>query len=219
MKNKILFTFVWINNYPMSQRTYVLSVNPALTAIMIFLLMSFQGFAQFQARKDSLTKVYLNNVSNTRHYVDLGLGFGLDYGGLIGVKAAYIPIPYLSVFAAGGWELIGVGWNVGVIGRISPTGGLQKMRPYAKVMYGVNGVITVSGKPVYDQMFYGVSAGIGLEARFGRSRRDGFNIDLNIPFRSPEFFNELNVIKADPEVEITNDMLPFTFSVGYHHEF
>jgi hypothetical protein len=192
-------------------------IRRVFLAIIIFLI-SCSGFAQYQARKDSLNKAYLNAVT-TRHWVDLGLGFGLDYGGLIGAKAAFIPMPYLSVFVAGGWELIGLGWNLGVTGRILPVGGLQKIRPYAKVMYGVNGVIKISGKPIYDQMFYGISAGIGMETRFGPSRRDGFNIDLNIPFRSPEFFDQVNVIQADPTVTMTNSILPFTFSLGYHHEF
>ena len=110
-----------------------------------------------------------------RRWGDFGLGLGLDYGGLIGAKVTFNPIPYLGIFAAGGWELVGVGWNVGVLGRIFPAGGLKHVRPYFKVMYGVNAATKVQGWGVYDEMFYGVTPGIGIETRFGKMRKSGIN--------------------------------------------
>ena len=154
-----------------------------------------------------------------RRWGDAGFGFGLDYGGVIGVKATFYPVSYMGIFAAGGWELINVGWNVGVLGRILPADGRYAARPYLKVMYGVNGATKVSGKSVYDKMFYGVTVGLGLETRFGKRRKSGINIDLNVPFRSPGFFSQVNKMKIDPAIEMHNSIIPIAFSLGYNTEF
>jgi hypothetical protein len=158
-------------------------------------------------------------VKPERRWGDGGVGFGIDYGGLIGAKATFYPIPYMGIFAAGGYELIGLGWNVGCLGRIIPADGTHGARPYLKVMYGVNGVTKVTGKSSYDKMFYGVTIGFGLETRFGRMKKSGINIDLNVPFRSPDFFDQVNQIKNDPQVKMTNSPIPISVSIGYNVEF
>jgi len=154
-----------------------------------------------------------------RRWGDGGIGIGIDYGGLFGVKATFYPIKYMGVFVAGGWELIGIGWNVGCLGRFVPADGQHGVRPYLKVMYGVNAMMRVTGKSGYDKMFYGVTAGIGLETRFGKTKKSGINLDLNVPFRSPEYFSQLNQLKNDPEVKLNNTPLPITISIGYNVEF
>lgn len=103
-------------------------------------------------------------VKAERRWGDGGVGIGLDYGGLIGAKATFYPIPYLGIFAAGGWELIALGWNVGVLGRLIPA-------------------------------------------------------DLNVPFRSPEFYDQINQMKNDPQIKMNNSPIPIAFSIGYNIEF
>lgn len=159
------------------------------------------------------------NRYSTRRWGDGGAGIGLDYGGLIGVKASFYPIKYMAVFGAVGWEIIGIGWNVGILGRIIPADGKHGTRPYLKVMYGVNGATQVKGKNGYDEMFYGLTVGAGLELRFGKIKKNGINIDLNVPFRSPEFFDMVSRIKNDPQIDLKNDPWPVTISVGYMVEF
>ena len=154
-----------------------------------------------------------------RRWGDGGAGLGLDYGGLIGVKASFYPIKYMAVFGAVGWEIVGIGWNVGILGRIIPADGKHGTRPYLKVMYGVNGATQVKGKNGYDEMFYGLTVGAGLELRFGKIKKNGINIDLNVPFRSPEFFDMVSRIKNDPQIDLKNDPWPVTISVGYMVEF
>lgn len=154
-----------------------------------------------------------------RRWGDGGAGLGLDYGGLIGVKASFYPIKYMAVFGAVGWEIIGIGWNVGILGRVIPADGKHGTRPYLKVMYGVNGATQVKGKNGYDEMFYGLTVGAGLELRFGKIKKNGINIDLNVPFRSPEFFDMVSRIKNDPQIDLKNDPWPVTISVGYMVEF
>lgn len=124
-------------------------------------------------------------------YFDLGLGFGLDYGGVLGVKGTFSPIPYVGVFVAGGWEMIDLGWNIGCIGRFVPGDHKHLARPYVKVMYGVNSATKVQGMSSYNKIFYGFTAGAGIELRFGKRRNSGINLDLNVPFRSPDFITRL----------------------------
>ncbi len=154
-----------------------------------------------------------------RRWGDAGFGLGLDYGGLVGVKATFYPIPYMGVFGAVGWEMIGIGWNVGCLGRLIPANGTHTARPYLKAMYGVNGATKVTGKSGYDEMFYGFTAGIGVETRFGKHKQSGINIDLNFPFRSPEFFDQIARMKSDPELDMTQSPIPIAISIGYNFEF
>ncbi len=158
-------------------------------------------------------------IKAERRWGDGGVGLGLDYGGLIGVKATFYPVSYMGIFAAGGWELIGIGWNIGCLGRLLPADGKHGARPYLKVMYGVNGVTKVIGKSGYDKMFYGITTGIGLEVRFGRKKKNGLNLDLNVPFRSPEYFEMVDRMKRDPSLKMNNSTLPIAISLGFVAEF
>jgi len=158
-------------------------------------------------------------VKAERRWGDLGIGFGLDYGGLIGVKATVYPISYMGIFASGGWELVGLGWNVGCLGRIIPADGKHGVRPFLKLMYGVNGVTKVTGKSVYDKMFFGLTVGLGLETRFGKRKKSGLNIDLNFPFRSPQYFDQVARMKSDPQIKMTSSTIPVAISFGYNIEF
>jgi hypothetical protein len=158
-------------------------------------------------------------VKAERRWGDGGIGFGLDYGGLLGVRASFYPVSYMGIFASGGWELIGIGWNAGVLGRLFPADGKHGVRPYLKAMYGMNGATTVSGRGGYDKMFYGITTGIGLEVRFGRNKKNGLNLDLNVPFRSPEYFEMVDRMKRDPSLKMNNSTLPIAISLGFVAEF
>jgi hypothetical protein len=125
----------------------------------------------------------------------------------------------MGIFASGGWEMVGIGYNVGCLGRILPANGTRSVRPYIKVMYGVNGATKVNGKNGYDKMFYGLTTGIGLEVRFGRARKAGVNADLNVPFRSPQYFDQIDRMKSDPDIKMTSTPIPIAFSLGYNVEF
>jgi hypothetical protein len=188
-----------------------------LLLIVAVVLGSFTIFGQDSSKVIMPKKEMFDKPE--RRWGDFGVGFGLDYGGLIGAKVTFNPIPYMGIFAAGGWELIGLGWNVGVLGRLFPAGGKKHVRPYLKVMYGVNAVTKVQGASEYDKMFYGVTPGIGIETRFGLMRRSGLNVDLNVPIRSSAYFDHINQMKNDPSIEMKNSTIPISISIGYHFEF
>jgi hypothetical protein len=153
------------------------------------------------------------------HFLDLGVGLGLDYGGLIGAKLSYIlPFPHISVFGAVGAQPLGLGWSVGTTFHILPQNSKYVFRPNLKIMYGINRTTIVVGASKYDEMFAGWTPGIGLEFMFGKRKANGFDIDLNFPIGSSEFNDQLKKIEDDPRVGAIT-ILPVAFSIGYHHEF
>jgi hypothetical protein len=153
------------------------------------------------------------------HKLDLGIGLGIDYGGLLGVQIGYAPVKHLTLFAAGGYYMIDFGWGIGAKGLFIPKTDRHVVRPFLKAMFGTNSVIYVIDFEEYNATYLGFTAGAGVEFRFGRKKANGFDLDLNVPFRSPDYWIDYNTMKNDPRLEIIQDVLPVAFSVGYHHEF
>lgn len=158
-------------------------------------------------------------------YSDIGLGLGLDYGGVLGAKFTYTPIKYLGIFAAGGLQVGGFGWQVGAKGYIISKTSKHGFRPNVKAMYGVNASIYVVDdltKAVvdeYTEIYHGFSIGPGIEMRFGRLKKIGLDVDINFPFRSEEFWDDWEEVQNDPSIEDTVDPNAFTISIGFHMEF
>ena len=153
------------------------------------------------------------------HLVDLGIGLGLDYGGIVGFQLGVAPLKHLDFFAAGGYYLFQVGWQVGLKGLFISKTSAHPFRPFLKAMYGCNSVIAVDGIDDYDKVYTGFTVGLGLEFRFGKSKRNGFDADLNVPLRTPDFWDDYNRMKNDPRVSMVQGPIPVAASVGYHHEF
>lgn len=193
----------------------LLPIKKMVLAVIATVVVASGSYAQESVGVGSETQS--PEVSN--HFFDLGVGLGLDYGGLIGAKLSYIlPFPYLSVFGAAGIQPLGLGWNVGTTFHILPQNTKYVFRPNVKLMYGINRSTIVVGASEYDKMFEGWTPGIGFEVMFGKRKANGFDIDLNIPLGSSALEKHLNKIEADPR-GITMQMLPIAFSMGYHHEF
>lgn len=193
--------------------------------LKLFLLILFVPVISFSQEKfadnvkaEKLTEPKQPEVVEMKRMVDIGFGIGLDYGGLIGIQGTYIPIKHLGIFASVGYHLVAVGWQVGVIGYILPKTNLKKIRPYGKVMFGTNRVIFVEGTTRYNKNYMGITPGVGVEFRFGSSASNGLNIDLNFPINSSKFNEDLDDLKNNPAIDIS-DPSPVTISIGYHHEF
>ncbi|MCX6304856.1 MAG: hypothetical protein NT040_07800 [Bacteroidetes bacterium] len=181
------------------------------------LLTPFFANGQTSSENFPLQKTPVKQYEN--HYLDLGVGLGLDYGGLLGVKVAYLPVPYVSLFVSGGYYLFGFGWNAGATWHILPSTSRYTCRPNIKIMYGVNGGTAVEGTTEYNKMFYGFTPGIGLELMFGRHKKNGLDLDVNYPIHGSDFKNQVDNMKNDPNLSSFSEPLPVTFSIGYHHEF
>jgi len=194
-----------------------------LLAVGIVGLLTFSAMSEEVGALEENTGVPASEAAPastaTNHFLDLGMGLGLDYGGLVGINLAYIPMPYISVFFATGWELIALGWNTGIKINALPQDGKHVFRLNFKAMYGVNGATVVVGASEYDKVFVGFTPGIGFEFMFGSQKKNGFDIDLNFPIHGSDFDDQVKRIKADPRVSTFTDPLPVAISFGYHHEF
>jgi hypothetical protein len=146
--------------------------------------------------------------------MNIGLGIGLDYGG-IGGRITFLPLKKLAVFGGIGYALADFGYNLGTQFRFAPD---KTVCPVFGLMYGYNGVIKVQGASKYDKVYYGVSVSGGIEIHFGG--RDNFmNVELLVPFRSEAFRDDWDHIKQQSNISIVSDPLPIAFSIGYHFAF
>ena len=144
---------------------------------------------------------------------NIGFGLGVSYGG-IGARLSYLPISQIALFGAGGYNFNGFGYTVGTQFRLSPG---KKAVPYAIAMYGYNGVIVVRGLEHYNKTYYGMTAGGGVEIH-QLNGQNFFTIELLYPFRSQEFWDQIDMLKNDPSLEMTGPW-PVAFSFGYHMKF
>ncbi len=188
----------------------------------IFLLvLAFSGIysvSRGQSHLPNIDSIKRNHIS--MHWFDIGAGFGMDYGGVIGAQFMVHPATgYCGVFLAGGYDILNLAWGAGIEGQYPAADNIHKVRGKIKLMYGPSAVIKVEGASEYNKIYYGLIPGIGLQLRFGRERTDGLDLDLNFPLRPADFFSQLSEIKNNPSIDLKNDIWPVAFSIGFHHEF
>lgn len=151
----------------------------------------------------------------------IGPGVGMDYGGL-GFKIEYLPVKYLGVLGALGYNFKDLGLNAGLQFRPLPDKFIQ---PLVLFMYGYNGVINIDGSE--QQMtamglegvngtYYGFTTGIGGELRVGKARKNRLYLGLLYPFRTKTFRDNYQKVTEHPQVSLSNKLLPVTFSFGFN---
>ncbi len=186
--------------------------------VCVFLCISISMTAQpdtIPVRDDQPVK----SSKETFRQADFGIGLGLDYGGLVGVQLGFVPVKHLSLFGALGYYMTGTGWQLGMKGLFLPNTSDYPFRPFLKVMYGSNSQIKVEGAPEYNKIYKGFTVGFGAEFRGGKHRQNGIDLDLNVPLRTSEFWDDYNDLKNKPYIDWKNDLLPIAVSIGFHHEF
>ncbi|MBL7845293.1 MAG: hypothetical protein KF846_14110 [Cyclobacteriaceae bacterium] len=166
--------------------------------ILLLVLGSLNTWAQFEP------------VAETPSTFSLGLGIGLDYGG-IGGRATFSPIPSFGVFGSLGYAIAGVGFNAGLQYRISPDNNIV---PVLTAMYGYNAALKVTGAFEVNELYYGPSLGAGVEFKSKRNTKNYFSLELLVPFRDSQFDKDREFYK-NLGVEF-NDVFPVTISLGYH---
>ena len=142
--------------------------------------------------------------------VFLGLGSGLDFGG-IGGKIEYLPVKHLGIFGGLGYNLVSVGWNVGATFKIMPD---KRVSPNLMFLYGYNKVFITFGVPEYNLTTYGVTIGGNLDVKIGR-KGNKLSVGLLVPIKSQEYKDHLEIIKNDAIVDVFFD-LPVAICVGYN---
>ncbi len=174
-----------------------------ITSLGIVLITTFSvapAFSQSNNNDDEWNRLYA------------GVGFGMDYGGIIGIKAEYNPLPYVGGFIGLGYNLVGLGVNGGIVGRAFP---YKRVTPVAIAMVGYNAVIKVDGASQYDKIYYGVSVGLGADFIVGPRRRNKMFAAVYYPFRNAEFEKDNTAIKNNPNIIIEQEVLPITFTFGF----
>ena len=141
----------------------------------------------------------------------LGGGLGLDYGGL-GLKFEYQPIKYVGAFVGLGYNVEGYGINLGASFYPFPN---QKLQPLVHLLYGYNAVLITENMPELNKTYYGISPGIGGLLKTGK-RDNKLSFAIFLPIRSQTFHDDYEAWKVNPNVRITQEILPFTFSIGFN---
>jgi hypothetical protein len=175
--------------------------------LMCLVLISCACFGQFDPNYKKNNNPYDESVSSP---FNGGVGLGLSYGG-IGGRLSYFPQKNIGLFGAVGYNFHKAGFNFGTIARILPD---KKICPHLMAMYGYNAVIVVVGADEFNQTYYGLTLGGGMELRTGRSG-NYVNFELLVPLRSQEYKDDMNALLNNPAIEIS-ELLPVTLSVGYH---
>jgi hypothetical protein len=146
----------------------------------------------------------------------MGLGFGLDYGG-IGFKFEYLPIKYISIFVGGGYNMDSFGCNAGCIFKMSPS---EKICPNILAFYGNNGVFKGEDwyASQYDMTSYGFTLGFSLDIQVGH-HADNISLGLLIPIRSKKFNDNYYEARNDSNMEMKSELWPIAISIGYNFAF
>lgn len=144
-------------------------------------------------------------------YANLGIGLGLDYGGL-GARLSVLPVKAVALFGAIGYNFNGAGFNGGLSFQLLPK---KRLTPTLKVMYGYNAVIVVEGADQYNKTYNGLSfgGGIQLTSRNGNNFLSGA---ILIPVRSDEFHTDLRALQNNSQITGLTDPSPIAISIGYH---
>ncbi len=178
---------------------------------MILLSMSMCTIVTAALAQDRLMQRGRSDGQDEFKRAYIGMGLGMDYGGL-GFNAEFVPIKYLGIFAAGGYNFNGLGFNGGVSFKALPD---CKITPTVIGMYGYNAVIVVAGATKYNKTYFGPSVGIGGELKVGR-RDNKLKAAIFYPFRNSTFEKDYDAVKADPSIQMNGEMLPITYSIGFH---
>jgi hypothetical protein len=146
--------------------------------------------------------------------VNIGPGFGFDYGG-IGANLMVYPQKNIGIFFGGGYAIAGFGYNTGIKLRLSPDGG-KSVTPFLTAMYGYNAAVAISGSPEYNKLFYGPTFGLGIDIRSRKPSSLGYlSIALMVPIRNADAQNYIDFLKTQYGASFTNDLIPIGFSIGY----
>lgn len=90
-----------------------------------------------------------NNLLDQPAKANLGIGLGLDYGGLIGARFTYMAIPKFGLFGSVGYVLVGPGFNFGATYKFMSD---KRVIPTLGAMYGYNAAIKVSGGYEFEEI-------------------------------------------------------------------
>lgn len=151
----------------------------------------------------TITQAPVSNVieSESELTASIGVGFGLDYGG-IGMRATLFPLDRVSIFGALGYNLHEAGFNAGFDLNFTPS---KRSTGFLSAMYGYNGVVLSQPySSLTSKTFYGPSLGLGVKTRT-RNGQHFWTFQMIYPVRDQDFYN---MASEKP--------WPVLFSVGFN---
>jgi hypothetical protein len=173
-----------------------------IAALFVFAAVSVQA-------QEGITTVR----SNRSDQFSIGPGFGLDYGG-IGINALFYPQENIGVFAGAGYDLNGLGYNVGIKARLMTN---RRIDPYLLAMYGYNAVIVVADASIFNKTFYGPSFGVGMDFRSRKPMKTGYwSLAILVPIRGSEVEAYSDDLEDHHGIKFDNELIPVGISIGYH---
>lgn len=135
----------------------------------------------------NLNAEYSDSLSNPltprniiSEYISIGVGYGLDYGG-IGGKVTLFLSDRLGFFIGYGNNIIGTSYNLGPVFRFN-SGRDRSWIPYIIVMFGNNSVVEFTNDDEKSRFFDGTTLGLGITRKSPRSRHI-FESSLNLIVR------------------------------------
>src|SRR6185503_5014493 len=145
-------------------------------AFLVAIVACLSATHVYSQQKDNPEAVGNYEYEERGPFVNLGVGLGLDYGGL-GARLSILPVKAVALFGAVGYNFNGTGFNGGASFQLTPK---KRLTPTIKVMYGYNAVIVVSGADQYNKTYNGPTFGGGIQLN-SRSGKNFFSAALLIP--------------------------------------
>lgn len=179
--------------------------------IFLFFVLSFVSIHHAEAQLNT-------TVARPTDVVTLGLGLGLDHGG-IGANLIFYPQRNIGIFGGIGYALAGAGWNVGLKLRTISDNPSSKVSFFFLAMYGYNAAIAVVNKSSLNKLFNGPTFGLGIDTRMKPDKRHYWSFALLIPVRSSEVDDYFDYLKYAQGVEFNNQLMPVGFSFSYKYCF
>jgi hypothetical protein len=148
--------------------------------------------------------------------ISFGVGFGFDYGGILGASLLAYPCQNIGLFVAGGYAVAGFGYNAGIKLRVPSTKLSQAINPYVVAMYGFNAAVYIANNAQYNRLFYGSTFGAGVDVNSKKPKSKGYvSVALLVPIRDPDAQNYVKMLKNEYGADYSGKLLPIGVSVGY----
>jgi len=146
--------------------------------------------------KDKRHKIKIKDtIPEFNSRVSLGLGLGLDYGG-IGIKVSLFPAKPIGAFLGIGNNSVETAFNLGIDWKFKY---MKRTSGFIACMYGYNAVTDINE----GSTFYGLSAQVGARIGIGKEK-NYISLGLILPVTRDSEFKELKNI----------DYAPLLFSFG-----
>jgi len=146
----------------------------------------------------------------------IGLGYGIPYGGKLGVNADVYFFDAAALTVGFGSYGHTAGYALGL--KYLHGSSRDLWRPQALLLYGVNKALTIRRVPEGDlfESHSGFTLGLGSQFMFGKARRHGFDADLLVVVTSTAF---KRLDELEEQGYNISGVSRFSFSLGYRYAF